>query len=1117
MAANGGSLAGKSIEGYRIGRVLGTGSTSTVYEGLPLPSSTSAKGDQQPVAIKILTLNDPSASEDHAAFRRRFLREARAARKLHHPHILPVLSYGEIDGLTYMVMRLVNSGTLAAWLAAQPGPVPLADAADFIAQTADALDYAHKQGVIHRDIKPSNLLLDADSTVYLTDFGIARLFDSGGDALTKVYTMDQGTLTQTGEVLGTPYYMAPEQIKSEPISPATDVYALGIVLYLLVTGQVPFQGETPLAVALQHLQDDPCPPRLLRSELPLAAEEAILRALAKQPDDRFASAGELAAAFAAGLEAGEVEDAGAHTRAGSSTLAASLAGLSIDPATPYQTMVGSTLGDYQLEELLEVGELGPVFAARTSPTSPRYRLRALPLPDAPAETRSTYLGRFQQEAHDVSELEHPGILALLDYGCYHGTPYLVSPLPAGQQLAAILASTGPLDPVVADRYLAQLASAVDSAHQQGTVHGSLSPENIFVSKKGELTVADFGVRHMLDLGEPEGSQPALYYDREAASPEQLLGKPLEPASDVYAVGALLYQMLAGRPVFTGDTLDDIAQQHLHASPPPLRRWRAGMPTAFENILARALAKEPGQRYSRVTELADAYHQILTQASANAASPGGRTGKSLAGKSLSARVPTPARTPAASASTPILPRRDALLDADASDTQVAHVGDPGSNAGIVAASLEAAPATGPRASAPRTADASRATPLTATSTPSPRARKDDTSTPSDPVAPTARDRGPAAAPSVSPRREGRGERSPGAGGGDRFFARRRIPFLAGVALVAILALAVGLIHFLAPTASASITFSDASGSQPGITDMASVSATDLSAPPSGESYYAWLLNDSNETSQRLGQLVKQGNDYVTTFSGVSNGHPGPNLLGQGYDRIEITEEQGSAQVKWPAGKAVLVASVPKNAFVHVGHLLVAFPTTPNQEGLLVGLLDQAQVLNAQVQALQVAVKNQNTAANPCYAQSIIDIVEGSAGPSYAPLPDGCGALGITETGDGFGIIGRNGYTAGVSDHANLAANSPDATDQLKTQAGLVELSVNDVDNWLNDANHAAWWLLHHPDDTSGVAKLVADLDSTYHGYDKNGNGQIEAVPGEAGAQTAYLHGQLMATLPLVPTK
>ncbi len=1070
MLANGENFAGRTIEGYRLGRVLGVGSTSTVYAAQPIQPGT------EPVAIKVLTFHDAGTITDHAAFRRRFLREARAARKLKHPHILPVLSFGESDGLTYMIMPLIESGTLASWLAAQPGPLPLSEAADVLRQTAEALDYAHSQGIVHRDIKPSNLLLGPNRSIFLSDFGIARLFDTGDEGLTKVYTAAQGTLTQTGEVLGTPYYMAPEQIKGEPISPASDVYALGIVLYLMVTGQVPFQGETALSVALQHLQEDACPPRLLRSDLPPSGEAVMLRALAKQPEDRYASAGAFAEAFTEALATQPPEDvdvgATGHTAVDEATS---------EEVSPFAGMVDSLLGDYQLEALLAVDELGPVFAARTGPTSPLYRLRALPLPDGPAETRGASLGQFQQEAHEVAEVEHASIVPLLDYGSSRGAAYLVSPLPQGQPLATALCEQGPLDPTVVDRYLAQLAQALDYAHAHGIVHGGLSAETVYLGRRGELSIADFGVRAMANRAAPGSAQPATYYDRGAAAPEQLLGKNAEPATDVYALGMLVYLMLTGRPLFSGDTPDDIAQQHLHATPPPLRRARAGLPSALENILTRALAKEPRQRYARPGELAAAFHQILLQADSGTGAMSAVTGP-RAGKSQSARVPVPSRPaagrlaamgtsadgvpPAPTSALAVPPRKDvASASSGSGDTRVARKEDIAAEDAVGVAASEHMTGVPPadsstRGEATRSARASRPAP-----------------------------------------------RSPGGGGAGRsaWIAGMRGPrsaFLALGGVVVVAALVLGLLHFLVPTTQATITFGDSSGGLSGVTDAASVTATGLASPPAGSAYYAWLLNHTNESFRLLNKLVEHGNTFTSSFQGGSNGQPGTNLLGQGYDTVEITLEQGAVPVHWPRGQVVLEASIPPDPFVHIGHLLVAFPITPNHVGYLVGLLDQTQRLDAQAQALRADVASQNTDAAVCEAQSIIDLIEGSNGPSYAPLPGNCAGLGVSEQGDGFGIIGPKGLTAGASDHANLAATARGATEAVITNAHRVETTVGNIDNWLNAADHAAWWFLHHPTDTSGVANLVAECDWAYHGHG-----------GSDGGQTAYLQGQAMASLTL----
>jgi len=233
----------------------------------------------QPAMDRYVALKVPSAHllED-AQFRARFQREARTIAQLEHPHILPVHDFGEDDGVPYLVMRYVDAGTLRDL--ASRGPVPLDQAVRLVAEVAEALAYAHRQGVVHRDVKPANVLLDRDGTALLTDFGIAKLVEQ--------------TVQLTQGVLGTPSYMAPEQVTGKPVDERTDIYALGVTLYELLTGRRPFDGETPLAVAFKHVSDPLPPPRQVNPALPEAAERIMLRALAKDPADRYQRAGDLA-------------------------------------------------------------------------------------------------------------------------------------------------------------------------------------------------------------------------------------------------------------------------------------------------------------------------------------------------------------------------------------------------------------------------------------------------------------------------------------------------------------------------------------------------------------------------------------------------------------------------------------------------------------------------------------------------------------------------------------------------------------------------------------------------------------------------------------------------------
>jgi tRNA A-37 threonylcarbamoyl transferase component Bud32 len=265
-------LIGTTLGPYRVLEQIGLGGMATVYKAYQ-------PGMDRLVALKIL----PSHYAQDPLFVQRFEREARVIANLEHPGIIPIYDFGAHDGVSYLVMRYLQAGTVKDIL--ERGRLPLADAAKLTNEIAAALDYAHSQGIIHRDVKPSNILVDKQGNAYLTDFGIAKVLE--------------GTSELTGSaMLGTPAYMAPEQTLSKPVTPQTDVYSLGVMLYEMVTGKPPFEAETPMAVALMHINESLPLPRQVNPSLPEAVDLAILKALAKEPGDRFETAGELAKAFA---------------------------------------------------------------------------------------------------------------------------------------------------------------------------------------------------------------------------------------------------------------------------------------------------------------------------------------------------------------------------------------------------------------------------------------------------------------------------------------------------------------------------------------------------------------------------------------------------------------------------------------------------------------------------------------------------------------------------------------------------------------------------------------------------------------------------------------------------
>ena len=255
---------------YRLRRELASGGMATVHlaEDVVL---------DRPVALKVL--NRDLAADP--AFVDRFRREAQAAGRLRHPNIVTVYDWGPIDGSYYIAMEFVEGRTLRDVLT-DDGPLSAREAAGLAGQIVEALDAAHQEGLVHRDIKPSNIIVSPDNRIKITDFGIARAARGGLD------------LTQVGMIVGTAAYLSPEQARGTKVDPRSDLYALGVVLFEMTTGRLPFRGDGPLGYATQHVTTPPPRLRSIRPSLPIELDELVDRLLAKDPDDRYQTAVELA-------------------------------------------------------------------------------------------------------------------------------------------------------------------------------------------------------------------------------------------------------------------------------------------------------------------------------------------------------------------------------------------------------------------------------------------------------------------------------------------------------------------------------------------------------------------------------------------------------------------------------------------------------------------------------------------------------------------------------------------------------------------------------------------------------------------------------------------------------
>ena len=308
------SLAGRMFGRYYLLEQFAFGGMATVYKGLDLD------GDQS-VAIKVMS---PHLAE-MPQFRARFAREIRVLRSLSHPNIVPILNFGEDEGLAFIVMPFFSNGTLKERM--QQGPLTPGEGARVMDQLSAALDHAHQMGIVHRDVKPSNVLLDAEGNAFLSDFGFAQVQDT--------------SLSLTGSALiGTPAYMSPEQCKGDPIDARSDQYSLGVILYQITTGRLPFDADTPMGLVIKHVNMPLPQPRLISPNIPEGVEAVLVKTMAKEPIHRFTSVAEMNKAFQASLAAaldtsGRLKPRPVVAEPATKVLTRSLPGVVQTPRTPW--------------------------------------------------------------------------------------------------------------------------------------------------------------------------------------------------------------------------------------------------------------------------------------------------------------------------------------------------------------------------------------------------------------------------------------------------------------------------------------------------------------------------------------------------------------------------------------------------------------------------------------------------------------------------------------------------------------------------------------------------------------------------------------------------------------
>jgi serine/threonine protein kinase len=564
---------GSVLDGrYEILESIAEGGMGSVYR-----ARRTLLGDE--VAIKVMRADFAT----NASLKERFFRESRACAQLRHPNIVSILDFNvDAEDRPFLVMELLNGRSLRQEIAAR-GPLPLAEAVETIVPLCGALQLAHDRGILHRDLKPANIVAHdfggGTRAHKIVDFGLAQIREAS----------DATRLTSEHQFLGTISYASPEQLTGGRVDARSDIYSLGVVVYELITGRVPFPGTEPMAVVTALLTKASPSPSSLRDDLPPWVDLVLARALAKGPSDRFESM----AAFARALTASEPSDRPTVIIEGASRSA------------------GGLLTTYDLGRKLGPGRLGSdVFLGTHRALGHPVAIRMLRR--GPDRNWNAVRARFLREARTL-QVAHPSIIQVRDYGEEGDLVYLVTDYIEGASLREVLTREGPMAWERLRPLLAQLTEAARVLHRRNGLLCGSNPDimRLVPDEDGErLMISTAGVWDAEDLLATLRDQTVrgtalADVELRYVAPELLTGRSADVRSDVFTMGVLAYEMATGSLPYDGASMPSLLGVMLRGRPVDPRDRQPTLPAAAAAAVLKALAAEPDERFATAREFGGA--------------------------------------------------------------------------------------------------------------------------------------------------------------------------------------------------------------------------------------------------------------------------------------------------------------------------------------------------------------------------------------------------------------------------------------------------------------------------------------------------------------------------------